>query len=128
MVATSQYYLLGAACIFFLLFALYAFVIDHKESIDEDFSPDGWVPALRKVGLKNDEIAKVKHDETAWYYDDRALCVGYGDESERCPRYENYCAGKKSFGSTLQQAMAIRVAIRNKGEHPECPLLYMGAN
>ncbi len=121
-------YILGAAIVLLILFLVYAFVIDHKVDISDDFSPDGWTVNLKKVGLSEEQISKIQHDDTAWYYDGTALCVGYGDNDELCPRSENYCAGGKTFGTIAQQAKAIKEAIDSNREHKMCPLLYPSTN
>lgn len=114
--------LYGSVLIIGMLFVLYVFSYDHKQGIDDN---QVWVEAFKNVGI---DPKNMTHDDSTWYYKQRSTCVGYGDWEEVCPKYENYCAANKVFGTPLQQARAIKEALINGGTHKECPIIYAGAN
>lgn len=53
-------------------------------------------------------------------------CVGFGEEADPCPppgyTLPVFCAGGKTFGTKMQQAVAIMEAAKNGGVHPNCPV------
>lgn len=119
----SKHLLLYAcASILLLLFVLYVFLYDHKHSIADN---QVWIEAFSKVGIDPQDMT---HDDTTWYYRRRTTCVGYGDWTKECPKYENYCAGDKIFGTPFQQVSAIKESLDNGGVHRLCPIIYAGAN
>lgn len=108
----------------FLVFFVYGFVYDHKDYVDTNQS---LVKIFRDRGLTAQQVSKLTHDDSEWYYDGNFLCVGYGPAaaSARCPRFETVCSGSdgKTFGTLAQQADNIKKAI-DDGRHPMCPLLF----
>jgi len=121
---TQQFCLWLAAIIFIILFIGYVFWYDHKEYIDESH----WRILFEKAGLGK-EIYNIKHDNDSWHFKGKNTCVGFSDQNVDCPYYENYCAGNnETYGSYEQQIAEIKVAIKNKGIHPDCPLIYEGGS
>jgi hypothetical protein len=119
-------YVVWAAGIMLFFVVVYGYFYDHKESIEFDTK---WKTAMKKVGLPDGVIADISHDEDTWYYMGKNLCVGYGDDDDKCKRHEQYCAGdNKIMGTADEQALAVAHALRNGGTHPDCPLLYSGIN
>jgi len=117
----SHKYLWLAGILLFVLFLGYVFWHDHKHSISDDFQ---WVEKFLRVGVDPKDIT---HDESVWYYKRRSTCVGYGDWKDECPKHESYCAGERIFGDANAQVDAIKKALERGGVHPECPLVYAGA-
>lgn len=115
-------YLLIACGLTFAFFIIYGFIFDHKNSITND---KNWVDAFSKVGIAP---SKMTHDGDMWYYNKISTCVGYGDWEDECPRHEAFCAGGKTMGDRNSQIKAILEALKNGGQHPKCPLIYIGAN
>ena len=113
------YLWLGGALLL-LLFIVYVFWHDHKENIDDD-----WAGKFRAIGIDPKDMT---HDDGVWYYRRRSTCVGYGDWTDECPKHESYCAGGKVFGDSQTQVNAVGAALNNGGTHPECPLIYVGAD
>jgi hypothetical protein len=120
---TAHGYLCVAGITVLILFLIYVFVYDHKESIDDTTI---WVDAFSRAGLNKRDIKKLSHDESAWYYDKTSTCVGYGDWSEECLKHEGVCSGGESFGGPDLQAREVASALKSGGRHPRCPLLYSG--
>lgn len=117
---THKYtWLAGALLLAF--FIGYAFWYDHKETI---YYSEEWNRRFRAVGI---DPRRVTHDDGMWYYDRKSTCVNYGDGGE-CPRHEGYCAGGKTYGTLDEQVLAVKEALENGGTHPECTLIYAGAN
>ena len=115
-------YLWLAFTLLLLFFLGYDFLYDHKENIQNSKE---WLDVFIKEGIDPKDMS---HDESVWYYKRRSTCVGYGDWEEECPRSENWCAGGGTFGDSSQQAKGVKDAITNGGVHPDCPLIYAGAN
>src|SRR5438105_4042679 len=118
----EHFYLWSGAVLLFLFFAVYVFWYEHKRGISHD---QDWVERFKIAGIDPRDIT---HDEGVWYYKRRSTCVGYGDWDDECPRHENYCSGRKTFGDAQLQVTSILRAINNNGTHPECPLVYTGAS
>lgn len=101
----------------------YVFWYDHKEHINNNRE---WVDKFSAVGIDPRDMT---HDEAMWYHKRRSTCVAYGGEYQRgCPRHESYCAGGKTYGDSQMQVDAVRHALENGGSHPECSLMYAGAD
>ncbi len=84
-----------------------------------------WSQRLKNHGI---DPAKIKHDDTEWFYNGKDICVGYGGVfTEKCPYFSTYCSGGDTYGDYEQQIESIIHAIENKGSHPSCPLIYPGA-
>lgn len=115
-------YLWLSGILLLLFFVGYVFYHNHKENIQNS---DIWTAEFEGVGINSKDIS---HDEGVWYYRNFPTCVGYGDWNDECPKYESYCAGGKSFGDPKTQVKAIKQALENGGTHPECPLIYAGAD
>lgn len=117
-----------AIILFFLV--IYGFYYDHKEYINDDSNPNSqeWIDNFKKAGAPEQIIDDITHDDDTWYYQGSSTCVGYGDWDDMCPRHEVFCGGGKKMGNANQQALSVMDALRNGGRHPECPLLYSGAN
>ena len=113
-------YLWLGGLLLFIFFIIYVFWYDHKEGIQNAELAD----QFRKVGIDPRDMT---HDEV-WYYKRRSTCVGYGDQDEECPKHISHCAGKKTFGSSRLQAEAVSTALKHGGQHPDCPLVYVGAD
>jgi hypothetical protein len=111
-------YLCVAALVLFILFAYYLCVYEYKEDLD------GKWEELFSRELKKEDVDKLTHDDSTWYYDGTSTCVGYGDWKDECPRHENYCAGGKLVGDAKQQVYGVIEALKNKGVHKLCPLIY----
>jgi len=112
-----------AGILLFLFFIGYVFLYDHKEGIANS---EIWDNEFRRVGINPEDMS---HDDSTWYYKRLSTCVGYGGEWEQeCPRHENYCSGGKTFGDAKNQVKAIVEALKNRGTHPGCPLIYVGAD
>lgn len=107
----SHFYLFVIAIIFLLFFIWYAFLYEHKNNMNNKF--------LTLPDMKN-----LTHDESVWYVDGKSTCVGYGNKEENCPKHESYCCGDTTFGDMKSQIFAVEHAIRNKGIHPDCPIIY----
>ncbi len=118
-------YVIIATGVLLFFMVSYGFWYDHRESINADTQ---WVASLKKANVPDAVIDDIEHDGDTWYYNGKSLCVGYGDWNDECKRYEHFCAGDKIIGNSDEQASAIAVALRNGGVHPECPLMYNGAN
>lgn len=114
--------------LFFLV--VYGFYYDHKEYINDPSNPNmqEWMDSFHSVGAPDPIIDDITHDDDTWYYRGSSTCVGYGDWSDECPRHEVYCGGDKKMGDSKAQAKAVLEALKNGGKHPECPLMYPGAN
>lgn len=117
-------YLLIAGIVFLILFFGYIFWFDHKEN------PEGrdWQERFNNAGLTAEQQRDITHDDSMWYYQRVATCVGYGHPSEECPKHESYCIGGDTFGSLQNQALAVAEAIGKGGVHENCPLIYSGAD
>ena len=113
----------GIVCI--ILFLGYIFWFDHKENIDGN---PIWEREFQNVGLTLEQINDITHDDSMWYYQRVATCVGYGSPRDQCPRYESYCAGGNTFSSFSEQAEAVKNAIMKGGIHQDCPLIYSGTD
>src|SRR3569833_161919 len=98
---TAHFYFLLAGLVLLGFFVVYAFVIDHKFPLTDE-----WIDAFRRANISSKDRDLITHDATGWYYDGKSLCVGYGDYQDRCPKSEGVCAGPKgkTFGSRLEQA------------------------
>lgn len=118
---TSHTYLWLSAILLFSFFIWYVFVHDHKEGVGDS----QWAEKFRRVQIDPNDMA---HDDNTWYHNRESTCVAYGDPKEECSRHENYCAGGRSIGHIDAQVNAIKEALQNKGTHPECPLIYAGAD
>jgi hypothetical protein len=118
-------YLWIAGIVFMILFFGYIFWFDHKENID---GSDLWETEFEKAGLTKEQREDISHDDSMWYYQRMATCVGYGSPNDECPRYESYCAGGRYAGSFSEQAKAVTDAIRKGGIHEDCPLIYSGTD
>ena len=118
-------YLFIVGLVLFSMFLAYVFIYEHKIHI----KGSAFESAFREVGLSN-EINDITHDDSMWYYKLASTCVGYGDKSSKCKKYESFCGGKNqnTYGNEYEQALAVKEAIENNGEHPLCPLIYPGAN
>lgn len=119
-------YMFIAGIVALVMFLIYVFICEHKISIEGN---DMWTSAFMKTGLSNNKIHDLTHDDSMWYYKMRSTCVAYnGDFSGKCYRHENYCAGGDVYGDEESQALAVKEALNNNGEHPMCPLIYPGAD
>jgi len=115
-------YLFLAALIILIIFLVYVYLSNHRTEISQN---NLWQEVFQKVKLNPEDLT---HDDTTWYFQGRPTCVAYGGSFEaKCPRFENYCAGGGTYGDPVNQALAIKKAIENGGEHPLCPLVYPGA-
>jgi hypothetical protein len=123
-------YLLLLSLTLFLVFFAYGFIYDHKDYLSDN---ESLVNIFRERGLTAQQISKLTHDDSEWYYNGNFLCVAYGGEpTARCRRFETFCSGTdgKTFGTLAEQADEIKKAIeqssktKNNGRHPECPLLF----
>lgn len=136
---TPHLYLWIAGLVFLILFIGYIFWFEHKESIDGSF----WMEKFKKAGLTSKEINDITHDDSMWYYQRVATCVGYGSpidaidspngspnalDSLGCPKYESFCAGGDTFGTAEDQVREVIAAIRKGGIHEDCPLIYSGTD
>lgn len=121
----SHLYLWIAGAVFLILFFGYIFWFDHKENID---GSEYWGNPFAKAGLTKEQCGDISHDDSMWYYQRVATCVGYGHPKVECPRHESYCAGGDSFGTPSQQATAVAEAIKKGGIHEGCPLIYSGTD
>jgi hypothetical protein len=121
---TAHLYLLMAGLLILFFFVMYAFVVDHKFALTDE-----WIDAFKRANISSQDRDRITHDGGGWYYDGKSLCVGYGDYNDRCPKSEGVCAGPKgkTFGTREEQAVAISAAITAGGTHPECPLIYPSA-
>lgn len=145
-------YLWIAGLVFLVLYIGYIFWFEHKESIDGSF----WVEKFKKAGLNSKEINDITHDDSMWYYQRIATCVGYGSPldtfnssssngspnaldslgipspngspSGECPKYESFCPGGHTFGTAEDQVREVIAAIRKGGVHEDCPLIYSGTD
>lgn len=118
-------YLFIAGFVAIIMFLIYVFICEHKISINGN---DIWVLAFKRNGMNDSQIKNLTHDDSMWYYKLKSTCVAYGgDFSEKCRRYESYCAGGDKYGDEDLQALAVKEALDNDGEHPMCPLVYTGA-
>ena len=123
---TAHQYFFVAGVVLLILFLIYVYVYEHRTFIEGD---ELWENAFSGVGLLQEIIKDISHDEDVWYYRGNSTCVAYGgDFSEECSRYENYCAGEDRYGDAFLQAMEVKKAIDSGGEHPLCPLIYPGTN
>ncbi len=112
--------LFSAACVLLLFFLAYVFFVDHDEKISED-----WKKALIQVGVSEDKLNDITHDDYVWSYKGISTCVCYGGEFQnQCDRSNCVCAGGKTFGNHITQATVIKEAIDSKNSHPQCPLFY----
>jgi len=113
-------YLFLAGIILVMIFIVYIYICNHKVSLQDD-----WRFEFIKLGLNADEIT---HDDNMWYFRDLPTCVLFGRHmKDECPRYEGHCAGGENYGTFKKQALAVKEAVHNGGEHPLCPLIYPGA-
>ena len=117
-------YLFLAGIVVFSIFLIYVYICNHRTEIGQS---DVWNQSFQKVGLSSKDIENLTHDDSMWYYRGRPTCVAYGDFRKRCPKFESYCAGGDTFGTPEQQALEVKLAIKNGGEHVSCPLIYQGA-
>lgn len=126
----AHFYLVIAAGVMLFCLVVYGFIYDHKEyvTIEENPNSDEWIQSFKNVGIPSAIMDDIAHDDDTWYYNDMALCVGYGDWNDKCKKHETFCAGGSTNGNADDQARAILVALRNGWRHPGCPLLYSGAN
>jgi hypothetical protein len=122
LVYTQHAYVWLGAVILFFFFIGYAFWYDHKESIQ---SSREWSDEFSRAGIDPRDMS---HDEGVWYHQRRSTCVAYGDWADECPRHEAWCSGGKVFGDAASQVAEIKRALENGGTHPECPLIYAGAD
>lgn len=120
----AHLYLLIAGMVFLILFFGYIFWFEHKESI----GGSQWEESFEKAGLAKEQISDITRDDSMWYYQKIATCVGYGDPKDLCPKHESYCVGGDTFGTLEKQASAVADAIKKGGIHGECPLIYSGAD
>ena len=119
-------YLFLAALILFILFVIYVYVCNHKVDVSSNLL---WTEAFTGVGISAAMIDLATHDDSMWYYEGYPTCVAYGgDFSRKCLPHEHYCSGGSVYGTPDQQASAIKDALQNGGEHPQCPLIYPGVN
>lgn len=117
-------YLFIAGTILFIIFLLYIYFCDHKQSILES---EFWTKEFLKAGFSKEKIEDIEHDDSVWYYKNRPTCVAYsGSFFEKCLPYEHYCPGGNTFGIPEKQIKALQEAIDNGGEHVDCPLIYPG--
>lgn len=101
--------------------------MEHKIPIEND---ENWKKVFLDQGLNSNVIKDISHDDSMWYYKRSSTCVLYGDMNypEECKKYEGVCAGGDNFGSSKNQAFEVKKAIENGGEHPKCPLIYLGTD
>ena len=114
-------YLFVAVVVLFSIFLLYVYFCKHQKDIHKNKT---FSQVFSEAGLNLNHIS---HDDSIWFFKNYPTCVGYGEPKKDCPYSENFCAGNNKYGSYKQQALAVKKAITNGGEHPECPLLYPGA-
>lgn len=121
---TPHLYLWIAGMVFLTLFFGYIFWFEHKES------PEGedWEKRFERVGLTKEQRRDITRDDSMWYYQKVATCVGYGHPNDECPKHESYCVGGDTFGSLNDQALAVSEAIKKGGIHENCPLIYSGTD
>ena len=121
----AHLYLWIAAIVSIILFLGYIFWFDHKENIN---GRTHWEKEFENVGLTKEQREDISHDDSMWYYQRVATCVGYGPSNAECPRFESYCAGGITFGESSLQAKAVSEAIKKGGIHEDCPLIYSGTD
>jgi hypothetical protein len=108
------------------MFLVYSFLLEHKMGIENNKE---LVNIFSREGSNKDDILNIFHNEDGWYSegDDgkvASLCIGYGEPADACERSDHYCAGGKTYGSYVDQAKAVVLAMKTpKKLHPECPLL-----
>ena len=116
----SHWYLFIAGTVMLLFFLTYVYVCNHQIQIKES---NLWKPIFEKVGL---DPSVLTHDDSMWYYRGYPTCVAYGSFSDKCSKHEHHCSGGSTYGSSIFQALAVKKAVYNGGEHPQCPLIYTG--
>lgn len=127
---TAHLYLAVAAIVLLSLFIVFIYLVKKRGSVDSYDASGTWMKTFNEAGISASDVALITHDDNVWYYDGHSTCIGYGDASEECPRYECWCAGDRgdggrcTYGTIKQQAAALRKAIANGGQHSECPLIY----
>lgn len=125
----SHFYLYIAGIVLFILFLGYVFWYDHKTNIDEG---DDFVKIFKKEGLSDDQISQIRHDDDVWYYKGKSTCIGYSSDSkEHCPYFQSVCTGKDSrtFGTIDEQIKEVaKIIKKGDDQHPDCPLIYEGAD
>ena len=108
------------------IFLTYVFICEHRVPISDN---EMWSGMFQKAGFTPDDVPKITHDDSMWYFNDIPTCVGYsGDFEKVCHQHEHYCSGRKVFGNALSQAINVKKAVNNGGEHPDCPLIYQGTD
>lgn len=123
-------YLFIATVILLICILIYVYYSDHKTYIH---SSKYYIDIIKKNQILKklgEYIKDISHDSDVWYYKGASLCIGYSDEgANACPYYEVYCAGKNNtYGTHIQQLLAVCDAIKNDGTHKDCPLIYQGTN
>ena len=126
----SHTYFLCAVCIILAAYLLYIYFYNHKE--DLDLHNYAWTSSMDKNGITKEQMDNLSHDESVWYYKKKSTCVGYGEPQDECLKHESFCSGEDfintTFGSYDEQAKSLHEAFLNGGIHPECPIIYSGAD
>lgn len=124
-IIAHQYFFI-AGLVLFVLFLIYVYGYDHQTTIKNNTI---WKDVFVAVGIPEKNIDDISHDDDMWYYKGSSTCVAYGgDFSKKCPKYESYCPGGDTYGDAFLQALEVKKAIDNGGEHPLCPLIYHGTD
>ena len=122
----SHKLLFAFGVIIFFMFLIYVYVCEHKISIEKY---KWWTDVFSRNGFTNSQIKNITHDNSIWYYKRKSTCVAYSeDDLGKCDKSEHYCSGDHTYGSRDLQVKNIKKAIDNGGEHPKCPLIYIGAD
>lgn len=114
----AHLYLWMGAFLLFIIFCVYVFVAERRENIQ--LSPS-WTKIFKEVGISDDDMKHIEHDDTHWYYKGSSTCVGFGQEGEVCPRSEAVCSDQK-YGNMYEQALLVAEAIFEGGISPKCPI------
>lgn len=121
MKSSNCLFILG--CLLLSFFLIYVFICQHRFSVTDK----KWLDLFSRYHIPSKDIT---HDESVWYYQNNNTCVFYSENrNDLCPRHSRYCSsGKSTAGSAEEQVKAIKEAINNGGEHPQCPLIYPSVN
>lgn len=103
------------------MYIYYGYVLDHKRSTNREYLEEN-------LSIPDEILDSLSHDADVWYYNGKSTCVAFGVANASCPKHFAVCSGGENFGKLSDQLRNNIVAIQNGGEHPDCPLIYRGAN